>query len=67
MTGALRDELAYFASCVLEGRQPTRVTGEDAVLALDVANRIREAAADSGSESSSIDADGTGRTSRTPE
>lgn len=67
MTGALRDELAYFASCVLEGRQPTRVTGEDAVLALDVANRIREAAGDSRSESASIDADGTGRTSRTPE
>lgn len=41
LMGALRDELAYFAQCVLLGSHPRRVTGADGIRALEVALRIQ--------------------------
>jgi predicted dehydrogenase len=43
-TGALRDELSYFATCVARGVEPDRVTADDGVEAV----RLARAAADSG-------------------
>lgn len=40
--GALREELNYFAMCVLEGRQPTVVTAQDGVEAVRVAGALVE-------------------------
>jgi predicted dehydrogenase len=42
--GALREELGYFARCVMTAVAPTWVTGEDGIRALDVALRVRDAA-----------------------
>ena len=42
--GALREELSYFALCVLSGRQPTVVTAEDGVEAVRVASALVESA-----------------------
>jgi predicted dehydrogenase len=42
--GALREELTYFARCVLEGRKPTLVTPEDGVEALRVGLAVVESA-----------------------
>jgi UDP-N-acetylglucosamine 3-dehydrogenase len=43
-TGALRDELLYFATCVARGVEPNRVTADDGIEAV----RLARAAADSG-------------------
>jgi predicted dehydrogenase len=42
--GALREELSYFALCVLEGRKPTVLTAEDGVESLRVGLAIIESA-----------------------
>jgi predicted dehydrogenase len=42
--GALREELSYFALCVLEGRKPTLLTAEDGLEALRVGLAIIESA-----------------------
>jgi UDP-N-acetylglucosamine 3-dehydrogenase len=42
MFGALKEEIAYFARCVLEGRPPDVVTAEESVEALRVALAIIE-------------------------
>lgn len=42
--GALREELAYFALCVLEGRRPTVVTAEDALESVRTAVALVESA-----------------------
>jgi UDP-N-acetylglucosamine 3-dehydrogenase len=42
--GALREELSYFALCVLEGRHPTVLTAEDGVEALRVGLAVVESA-----------------------
>lgn len=42
--GALREELSYFALCVLQGRQPTVVTAQDGVEAVRVARAWVESA-----------------------
>jgi predicted dehydrogenase len=42
--GALREELSYFALCVLEGRKPSLLTPEDGVEALRVASAVIESA-----------------------
>jgi predicted dehydrogenase len=44
MFGALKEEIAYFARCVLEGRPPAVVTAEEGVEALRVALAIIKAA-----------------------
>jgi hypothetical protein len=42
--GALREELNYFARCVLRGATPTWVTPADGVRSLDIAIRVRDSA-----------------------
>lgn len=42
--GALREELSYFALCVLEGRKPALVTAQDGMEALRVALALMESA-----------------------
>ena len=42
--GALREELSYFIDCVIGKRQPERVTAEDGLRAVEVAQAIVEAA-----------------------
>jgi predicted dehydrogenase len=42
--GALREELSYFALCILEGKSPTLVTARDGVEALRVGLAIVESA-----------------------
>jgi predicted dehydrogenase len=42
--GALREEISYFALCVLQGRKPTLLTAEDGVEALRVGLAIIESA-----------------------
>jgi predicted dehydrogenase len=42
--GALREELTYFALCVLEGRKPALLTAQDGVEALRVALAVVESA-----------------------
>jgi UDP-N-acetylglucosamine 3-dehydrogenase len=49
-TGALRDELAYFANCVARGVPPSRVTPDDGVEAV----RLALAAAESGAHRRTI-------------
>jgi UDP-N-acetylglucosamine 3-dehydrogenase len=44
VTGALRDELAYFAACARRGEPPTVVTPEDGVLAVAAALALVESA-----------------------
>jgi predicted dehydrogenase len=43
-SGALREELAYFARCVIRSEAPTWVTPGDGLRALELAMRVREAA-----------------------
>jgi predicted dehydrogenase len=52
-TGALRDELSYFAGCVARGVAPDRVTADDGVEAV----RLALAAADSGTRGTPVDFD----------
>jgi UDP-N-acetylglucosamine 3-dehydrogenase len=48
--GSLKDELSYFASCILHGKQHERVTAEDGVRALAVALAMVESLALGGAE-----------------
>jgi len=45
MQGALCDQFAYFVRCVVAGRPPLRVTGNDALRSLEVTLAIVESAA----------------------
>jgi UDP-N-acetylglucosamine 3-dehydrogenase len=45
MSGALCDQFAYFARCIAAGTAPTRVTGEDALRALELTMAIIDSAA----------------------
>jgi UDP-N-acetylglucosamine 3-dehydrogenase len=49
-TGALRDELSYFASCVARGVAPERVTADDGIAAV----RLALAAAESGARKTTV-------------
>jgi len=49
-TGALRDELSYFASCVARGVAPERVTADDGIAAV----RLALAAAESGARKRTV-------------
>jgi predicted dehydrogenase len=49
-TGALRDELSYFATCVARGTEPDRVTADDGIEAV----RLALAAADSGERKTTV-------------
>jgi predicted dehydrogenase len=49
-TGALRDELSYFATCVARGIEPDRVTADDGIEAV----RLALAAADSGARKTTV-------------
>jgi len=49
-TGALRDELSYFATCVSRGIEPDRVSADDGIEAV----RLALAAADSGSRKTTV-------------
>jgi len=45
MSGALCDQFAYFARCVAAGTPPTRVTGDDALRALELTMAIIDSSA----------------------
>jgi len=45
-SGALREELTYFARCVLRNEAPTWVTAGDGLRSLELAIRVRDAAGD---------------------